>query len=272
MSSTKTAGQIRAGMGGWTFEPWDTSFYPEKLSKAKQLNFASRQVPTIEVNGTYYSTFKPPTFAKWAADAPDGFVFSLKAIRFATNRRVLAEAGESVQRFLGSGVSELGEKLGPILWQFAPTKKFDPDDFGAFLKLLPEKQDGVKLRHAVEVRTDSFIVPEFVALCRKANVAIVYADHEKYPDISDVTGDFVYARLQTGSDDEPTCYAPKDMNAWVKRAKLWAEGKAPDDLRRADPDSEAPVKPRDVFVYFITSGKVRAPHGAMAFMEKVGKQ
>src|SRR5690349_4878552 len=141
------SGTIRAGMGGWTFEPWDTSFYPEKLAKAKQLNFASRQVPTIEVNGTYYSTFKPPTFAKWAADAPDGFVFSLKAIRFATNRRVLAEAGESVQRFLDSGVSELGDKLGPILWQFAPTKKFDADDFGAFLKLLPEKQDGVKLRH-----------------------------------------------------------------------------------------------------------------------------
>src|SRR6188768_2604570 len=112
------SGKIRAGMGGWTFEPWDTSFYPDKLSKAKQLNYASRQVPTIEVNGTYYSTFKPPTFAKWAADAPDGFVFSLKAIRFSTNRRVLAEAGESVQRFLGSGVSELGDKLGPILWQF----------------------------------------------------------------------------------------------------------------------------------------------------------
>ena len=149
------SGKIRAGMGGWTFEPWDTSFYPEKLSKAKQLSYASRQVPTIAVDGTYYSAFKPPTFAKWAADAPDGFVFSLKAIRFATNRRVLAEAGESVQRFLSSGVSELGDKLGPILWQFAPTKKFDEDDFGAFLKLLPEKQDGVKLRHAVEVRTDS---------------------------------------------------------------------------------------------------------------------
>ena len=268
-SGTIRAGQIRAGMGGWTFEPWDTSFYPEKLSKAKQLGFASRQVPTIEVNGTYYSTFKPPTFAKWAAEAPDGFVFSLKAIRFATNRRVLAEAGESVQRFLSSGVSELGEKLGPILWQFAPTEKFDADDFGAFLKLLPDRQDGVKLRHAVEVRTDSFIVPEFVKLCRENNVAIVYADHEKYPDISDVSGDFVYARLQTGSDGEPTCYTPEALDAWATRAKLWAEGKAPGDLRRADPSSEAPVKPRDVFVYFITSGKVRAPHGAMDFMEAV---
>ena len=264
-----SSGTIRAGIGGWTFEPWEGTFYPGDLPKKRQLEYASGKLRSIEVNGTYYSTFKPNTFAKWAADAPDGFVFSLKAIRFSTNRRVLAEAGESVQRFLDSGVSELGDKLGPILWQFAPTKKFDADDFGAFLKLLPEKQDGVKLRHAVEVRTDSFIVPEFVALCRKNNVAIVYADHEKYPGISDVTGDFVYARLQTGSDDVPTCYTPKALGEWARRAKTWVEGKAPDDLPRADPASDAPVKPRDVFVYFITSGKVRAPHGAMAFMERV---
>jgi uncharacterized protein YecE (DUF72 family) len=264
-----TSGKIRAGMGGWTFEPWDTSFYPENLSKAKQLHYASRQVPTIEVNGTYYSTFKPPTFAKWASEAPDGFVYSLKAIRFATNRRVLAEAGESIERFLGSGVSELGDKLGPILWQFAPTKKFDPDDFGAFLKLLPEKQDGVPLRHAVEVRNPSFVVPEFVALLREHNVAVVYADHEKYPAIADVTGDFVYARLQTGEDEVETCYKPSALDAWAARAKIWAEGGTPADLPRADPSSEAPAKPRDVFVYFITSGKMRAPHGAIAFMERV---
>jgi uncharacterized protein YecE (DUF72 family) len=264
-----TSGKIRAGMGGWSFEPWETSFYPEKLSKAKQLQYASRQVPTIEVNGTYYSTFKPATFAKWAAEAPDGFVYSLKAIRFATNRRVLAEAGESVERFIGSGVSELGEKLGPILWQFAPTKKFDPDDFSAFLALLPDKSGGVKLRHAVEVRNDSFVSPDFVALARKHKVAIVYADHEKYPAIADVTGDFVYARLQTGADETPTCYPPKALDEWAARTKLWAEGKAPGDLPRADPSHDAPVKPRNVFVYFITSGKVRAPHGAIALMERV---
>ena len=265
------SGTIRAGMGGWTFEPWDVSFYPEKLAKAKQLHHASRQVPTIEINGTYYSTFKPATFAKWTKETPEGFVFSLKAIRFATNRRVLAEAGESVERFLASGVSELGHKLGPILWQFAPTKKFDAQDFGAFLALLPEKQDGVKLRHAVEVRNDSFIVPEFPALLRKHDVAVVYADHEKYPAIADVTGDFVYARLQTGADDIPTCYTPKRLDEWAARAKLWAEGKAPDDLPLADPGHKAPVKARDVFVYFITSGKVRAPYGAMAFMQRIGR-
>ncbi|PLP58552.1 DUF72 domain-containing protein [Mesorhizobium loti] len=264
------AGRIRSGMGGWTFEPWDTSFYPETLSKAKQLNYASRQVPTIEVNGTYYSTFKPPTFAKWAKDAPDDFVFSLKAIRFATNRRVLGEAGESVQRFLGSGVSELGNKLGPILWQFAPTKRFDADDFGAFLALLPEKQDGVPLRHAVEVRHDSFTAPEFAALARKHNVAIVYADHAKYPAIADATGEFVYARLQTGSDDNPDCYTPKALDEWAERARIWAAGEEPNDLKRADPSTKAGVKPRDVFVYFITEGKVRAPFGAMALMKRVG--
>ncbi|MGB3389673.1 MAG: DUF72 domain-containing protein [Pseudaminobacter sp.] len=264
------SGKIRAGMGGWTFEPWETSFYPEKLAKAKQLQYASRQVPTIEVNGTYYSSFKPNTFAKWTNEAPEGFVFSLKGNRFVTNRRVLGEAGESMTRFLESGVSELGEKLGPILWQFAPTKKFNPEDFEAFLSLLPEKQDGVPLRHAIEVRNPSFVVPEFVALARKHNVAIVYADHATYPAIADVTGDFVYARLQTGHDEIPTCYPPSALDAWAARARLWAEGKAPSDLPLAAPAQEAPVKPRDVFVYFITSGKVHAPHGAMAFMERIG--
>ena len=265
-------GTIRAGMGGWTFEPWDKSFYPDKLAKAKQLQYASRQVPTIEVNGTYYSSFKEPTFVKWANESPEGFVFSLKGNRFVTNRRVLAEAGESMTRFLESGVTALGEKLGPILWQFAPTKKFDPDDFEAFLKLLPEKQDGVKLRHAVEVRNDSFVVPEFAALARKHKVAIVYADHAKYPAMAEVTGDFVYARLQTGSDDNPDCYEPKRLDEWAGRAKIWAQGKIPADLPRADETADAAVTPRDVFVYFITEGKVRAPFGAMALMKRVAEQ
>lgn len=265
-----TSGKIRAGMGGWTFEPWDTSFYPDKLAKAKQLQYASRQVPTIEVNGTYYSSFKEPTFLKWAGDTPDGFVFSLKGNRFVTNRRVLAEAGESMMRFLESGVAALGDKLGPILWQFMPTKKFDADDFERFLKLLPEKQDGVKLRHAVEVRNDSFVVPEFPALLRKYNVAVVYADHATYPAIADITSDFVYARLQTGSDDNTDCYEPKRLDAWAERVKIWAAGKEPDDLVKADPKTSAPVKPRDVFAYFITEGKVRAPFGAQALMKRVG--
>lgn len=262
-------GRIRAGMGGWTFEPWDTSFYPDKLVKAKQLHYASRQVPTIEVNGTYYSSFKEPTFVKWANESPEGFVFSLKGNRFVTNRRVLGEAGESMSRFLESGVAALGDKLGPILWQFMPTKKFDPDDFEAFLKLLPEKQDGVRLRHALEVRNDSFVVPEFVALARKYHAAIVYADHAKYPAIADLTADFVYARLQTGKDDNPDCYEPQRLDDWAARARTWAQGDAPADLPRVDPSAKAPAEPRDVFVYFITEGKVRAPFGAMALMRRL---
>ena len=265
-----TSGTIRAGMGGWTFEPWEGSFYPDKLAKAKQLRHASREVRTIEVNGTYYSTFKPETFAKWAADAPDDFVFSLKAIRFATNRRVLAEAGESVQRFLDSGVAELGEKLGPILWQFAPTKKFDAADFEGFLNVLPARQDGVPLRHALEVRHDSFVVPEFVALARKYGAAIVYAHHAVYPGIADVTGDFVYARLQRGSDDNENCYREDELDGWAARAKEWAAGGQPGDLPCADPSVTAARKPRNVFVYFITEGKSRAPFGAMALQKRVG--
>lgn len=263
------SGTIRAGMGGWTFEPWNTSFYPEKLPKTKQLEYASRQVPTIEVNGTFYSTMKPATFAKWASEAPEGFVFSLKGHRFVTNRRVLGEAAESVAHFVGSGVVELGEKLGPILWQLAPFKKFDADDIDAFLGLLPDRKDGVKLRHAIEVRHDSFVVPEFVAILKKHKIPVVYADHESYPAIADVTGDFVYARLQTGSDENEDCYTPKALDQWAGRVKDWAAGKEPADLPRADPSAKAEARPRDVFAYFITEGKVRAPFGAMALMKHV---
>lgn len=263
------AGTIRAGMGGWTFEPWEGTFYPDKLAKKRQLEYASRQVPTIEVNGTYYSGFTPATYAKWHAETPDGFVFSIKGNRFVTNRKVLAEAAESMAKFFGQGLEELGPKLGPIVWQFAPTKKFDPDDFEGFLKLLPEKHAGLLLRHALEVRHDSFAVPEFVALAKKHKAAICYAHHHEYPEFADVTADFVYARLQKGEDDIATAYAPEALDGWVERAKIWAEGSQPDDLPLADPDNNPPKKGRDVFVYIIHEGKLRAPQGAMAFMQRV---
>ena len=263
------AGTIRVGMGGWTFEPWEGTFYPEKLPKKKQLDFASRQVPTIEVNGTYYSTFKPSVFAGWAAETPHDFVFSLKANRFITNRKILGTAEESMHRFLTSGLSELGPKLGPIVWQFAHTKRFEPDDFEAFLKLLPEKQDGLPLRHVLEVRHGSFAVPEFVALAARYGVTICYAHHHDYPEFADVTGDLVYARLQKGEDSVPTAYAPKELDRWAARAKAWAEGGQPDDLPLADPGHKPAKEPRDVFVYIIHEGKIRAPHGAMALMERV---
>ena len=264
-----TSGKIRAGMGGWTFEPWEGTFYPDKLAKKKQLEYASRHVPTIEVNGTYYSGFTPATYAKWASETPSDFVFSVKGNRFVTNRKVLAEAGESIARFFAQGLEELGDKLGPIVWQFAPTKKFDSDDFEAFLKLLPEKLHGRALRHVLEVRNGSFAVPEFVALARKYKAAICYAHHHDYPEFADVTSDLVYARLQKGEDSIPTAYSPDALDKWATRAKLWAEGSQPDDLPLADPSHTPEKRVRDVFVYIIHEGKLRAPQGAMAFMERL---
>ncbi len=264
------AGKIRVGVGGWTFDPWEGTFYPADLPKKRQLEYASSKLTAIEVNGTYYSTQKPATFAKWASEVPEGFVFSLKASRYSTNRRVLAEAGESVTRFLEQGLTELGPHLGPILWQFAPTKKFDPDDFAAFLALLPEKQDGLVLRHVVEVRHPSFQVPEFIDLLAKHKVAVVCADHDEYPMLPDVTAEFVYARLQRGSDDVPTCYPESDMNLWAERLKTWAAGDQPGDLPLIAGDRKVETLPRDVFAFFITGGKVNAPRGAETLIERLG--
>jgi uncharacterized protein YecE (DUF72 family) len=266
-------GLVRAGIGGWTFEPWEGTFYPDGLPKKRQLEYASRQLATIEVNGTYYSTFKPDTFAKWAAATPDDFVFSLKANRFATNRRVLAEAGDSIKRFLDSGPTMLGSRLGPILWQFAPTKKFDSSDFGAFLELLPDRFDGQPLRHAVEVRHPSFVSPDFVALIRRFGVAVVYADHPTYPAIADLSGNFVYARLQKGDDEIATGYPPAGIAAWAAAANTWAEGGVPEALasQLAAQAKSADKQPRDVFVYFIHGGKVRAPAAAQALMAALGR-
>jgi uncharacterized protein YecE (DUF72 family) len=243
-------------------------FYPEKLVQAKELQYAASKLTSIEINGTDYGSQKPESFRKWAREVPDGFVFSLKGPRFATNRRVLAEAGDSVKRFYDSGVLELGDRLGPVLWQFAPTKKFDPLDFGKFLELLPRKLDGRTLRHVVEVRHDSFAVPEFVALLRSFETPVVFAEHGKYPAIGDLAGDFVYARLQKGNDELKTCYPPKALDAWAKRLQLWAAGSEPDDLPRVE-TTRPDKKPRDVFAYVIHEGKVRAPAGAMELIRRV---
>ena len=267
-AAPKKSANIYIGVGGWTFAPWRGVFYPEKLTQAKELEYAASKLTSIEINGTYYGSQKPESFRKWAREVPDGFVFSLKGPRFATNRRVLAEAGDSVKRFYDSGVLELGDRLGPVLWQFAPTKKFDGADFGKFLELLPRKLEGRALRHVVEVRHDSFAVPEFIALLRNFETPVVFAEHGKYPAIADITGDFVYARLQKGNDELKTCYPPKQLDAWAKRFQTWAGGGEPDDLPRADP-TPAKKTPRDVFAYVIHEGKVRAPAGAMELIERV---
>jgi uncharacterized protein YecE (DUF72 family) len=263
-----TRGQVRIGVGGWTFPPWRGVFYPDDLPQKNELTYASRHLTAIEINGTYYGSQKPESFRKWAKETPDGFVFTLKGNRFCTNRKVLAEAGESVGRFFDQGVTELGDKLGPVLWQFAPTKKFDEADFGAFLDLLPRELGGRTIRHCVEVRNPTFRDPAFAALLRKHEIPVVFADHGAYPALADVTGDFVYARLQTGSDDIDTAYAPKDLDAWAGRLKTWAEGGRPDDLPCADEAHTAAKTPRDVFAFIIHEGKVRAPAGAMALIER----
>jgi uncharacterized protein YecE (DUF72 family) len=259
---------IRVGIGGWTFPPWRGSFYPEGLARKRELEFASRAVTAIEINGTYYSSFKPASFAGWAAAAPDGFVFAVKASRFCTNRKVLAEAGDSIERFVSQGLVELGDKLGPILWQFMATKTFDAEDFAAFLALLPARHQGVALRHAVQVRHPSFAVPAFVEMARRAGVAIVYADSADYPAIADVSGTLVYARLENAQSDEPAGYAPAALDRWAAAAGEWAAGGQPAALPYVT-HAAPPRQPRDTFVFFINGAKERAPAGAQALIERL---
>jgi uncharacterized protein YecE (DUF72 family) len=262
-------GQIHVGIGGWTYEPWRGVFYPKGLPHAKELGYASERLSSIEVNGTFYRSQTPATFRKWASEVPADFVFALKGPRFAVNRRVLKEAGDSIKRFLDSGVTELGGHLGPLLWQFAPTKKFDAADFEGFLELLPGTFDGRALRHVIEVRHDSFGTPEFITLLRKFAMPVVFTDHAKYPNIADLTGDFVYARLQQGDDKIPTAYPPKALADWADRLRSWARGKEPEDLPRVGPPPQTKAAARDVFAYVIHEGKIRAPAGAMALIARL---
>ena len=259
---------IRVGIGGWTYEPWRGLFFPEKLPKTKELSHASRQVTSIEVNGTFYSTFTPSTFRRWAEETPDDFIFSLKAPRIAVNRRVLADAAPSIDKFFASGVGELKSKLGPILWQLAPTKKYDPENIAAFIKLLPESIDGLKLRHALEVRNESFRSADFIAQVRKAGIAVVLADSEKYPLIADLSADFVYVRLQEAKAEVETGYGAKALEAWATLAKAWERGEEPEQFPLVAPQGK-PLKSRDVFIYFINGAKERAPAAAVALIRRL---
>lgn len=262
------AKKIRVGIGGWVFEPWRGTFYPEGLTQKRELEYASSKLSTIEINGTYYGSQKPESFAKWHDETPDGFVFALKGPRFATNRRVLSEAGSSIERFLESGLTELKERLGPINWQFAPTKKFDPEDFEGFLKLLPKTYGGRDIRHAVEVRHESFKSPDFIALLKEHGVAVVTAADAHYPQIGDITASFVYVRAMGTSENENLGYSKKALDAWAKRAKEWAAGDAPKDVETVS--KHKPLKSgRDVFLYVISGAKVRNPAAAMAIAERL---
>lgn len=248
----KNAGNIHVGVGGWTFEPWrGGAFYPEKWPQAKELDYAGQHLTGIEINGTFYGRQKPASFVKWRDAVPDGFVFTAKASRYCTNRKVLAEAGESIARFVEQGITELGGKLGPILWQLAATKQFDADDMAAFLALLPAEQDGVRLRHAIEPRHESFADPAFFAMARAAGVAVVYAEAEKYPRFDEQTADFTYARIQTAREDLPAGYEDAEFDRLAAQAQDWARGG------------------RDVFLYFISGAKVRNPAAAQALIARL---
>ena len=260
---------IRVGIGGWTFPPWRGVFYPPGLPQARELEYASRHVTAIEINGTFYRTQTPASFRKWASETPDDFVFTLKAPRFLVNRQVLAEAGPFMPKFFESGITELGPKLGPILWQLAPTKRFDEADLAGFLGLLPRELDGIRLRHALEVRHTSFAVPRLVELAREHGAAVVLADSETYPSIPDATADFMYLRLQRAAEELPTGYPAAALETWAARARRWSEGGAPEDLRCVAGTPPAAAK-RDVFVFMINGAKVRAPAAAIAMLGRLG--
>ena len=262
------AGAIHIGVGGWDFDPWRGTFYPPGLPKTKQLEHLAARLTATEVNATFYKLQSPALFERWAKMTPEGFKFAIKASRFCTNRRDLGEAGEAIGKFCAQGFTELGEKLGPILWQLAPTKRFDADELRAFLVLLPASREGLALRHALEVRHESFKCREFVAMARAANVAIVFADHETYPEIADLTADFVYARLQRAREAEPAGYGADALDRWARVARGWAAGESPAGLDYLS-DARAERRPRDVFAFFISGDKLRNPAAAEALIGRL---
>ena len=243
-------GNIRIGVGGWTYEPWRDNFYPAGLRQADELAFAAKALTAIEVNGTYYGTQKPETFAKWAKETPEGFVFTLKAPRFATSRRVLAEGGESIARFLASGLTELGPKLGAINWQLPPTKKFDPEDMAAFLDLLPDRLGGLPLHHAIEARHESFACDAFSTLLRDRGIAAVQAADSDYPQIAVATAPFAYLRIMGTRADEPLGYSEADLDHWADRLR---------DMART----------REVFLFVISGHKAANPAAARALIARL---
>lgn len=242
---------IRVGIGGWTYEPWRGLFYPAGLAHKNELEYAARQLTAIEINATFYSRQKPESWRKWRETVPAGFQFSLKASRFSTARKVLADSAGSIATFFGQGFTELGDRLGPVLWQFANTKAFERDDFARFLDLIPDLHDGVPLRHALEVRHPSFADPAFLDLARARNMAVMFVDHAEFPRIDEQTADFTYARLQCSEEEVATGYDAAALDRWARQAKAWAKGG------------------RDVFVFFVAGAKLRNPAAATALIERL---
>jgi uncharacterized protein YecE (DUF72 family) len=246
-----TSAKVRIGIGGWTYPPWRGTFYPDKLSQAKELEFASQQLGAIEINGTFYGRQKPKSWEAWEKTVPEGFQFAVKGSRFCVMRSRLCEGAEGIGNFIAQGFSALGPKLGPILWQFAGRRQFDRDDIAGFIDLLPTEIDGIALRHAIEPRHESFRDERFFELCRARNIAVVFEDSDEYPCIEADTADFTYARLQRMREDVPTGYDHAALDAFAERARRWQKSG------------------RDAYMFMINGAKVRAPAAALALQERL---
>ncbi|MEN1970886.1 DUF72 domain-containing protein [Luteimonas sp. MJ204] len=260
--------RIRTGIGGWTYAPWRDNFYPKGLVQRRELEYASRKLSAIEINGTYYRAQTPATYAKWRDETPAGFVFSAKAPKRIMQSRVLAGTGPQVEDFVG-GIATLGDRLGPLVWQFDSGTRIDREDFAAFLALLPREADGRPLRHVLDVRDHHFVDARYLALARRHGMATVFTDSDEHPSFADVTADFVYARLMRARAGTPTGYPGAELARWAERARTWAAGRDPGDLPRIEPASGNAAVPRDVFVYFISAAKERNPAAAMALHERL---
>ncbi|HVJ09437.1 MAG TPA: DUF72 domain-containing protein [Acidisarcina sp.] len=288
------AGLVKIGISGWTYAPWRGVFYPEDLPHKRELTYASGVLNSIEINGTFYSMQRPGSFARWAEETPDDFVFSIKGPRYLTHIRRLKDAEQPLANFLSSGLLALGRKLGPILWQLPPNFRYQPELLEQFFELLPHDtveaaslalkhddwMEGRSLcepalqqpvRHAIEVRNKSFAVPEFIALARKYRVAIVCADTVEWPRMMDVTADFMYCRLHGSEELYASGYTDEALDQWADRVVAWAHGTEPDDAERVSQENPVESKSRDVFVYFDNDLKVRAPFDAQGLQRRVDK-
>lgn len=265
-----TAPAIRAGIGGWVYPEWrGGAFYPPGLPQKRELEWASRQLGAIEINATYHRLQKPQSFRNWRDQTPEGFVFAVKGSSYVTNRKVLAEAGPSLGRFFAQGLEELGDRLGPVLWQLMATKRFDADDIAAFFALLPQDLGGIPLRHAIEVGHESFACAQFVALARQARVAIVWCEQARRPAMADRTADFAYLRCKNLEADRPTGYAPADIDRIAGLCRAWAAGEAPEPLSYAGERADSAGRAGDVYAFMINGAKHRAPAAALALAAKV---
>ena len=258
---------IRTGIGGWTFAPWRDNFYPRGLVQRRELEYASRRLSAIEVNGTYYGAQKPATYARWRDETPPGFVFSAKAPKRIVQSRALAKAGPQVEDFVG-GIATLGDRLGPLVWQFDRGTRIDRESFAAFVDLLPREAAGRALRHVLDVRDPEFVDADYLALARRHGVATVFTDSDEHPSFADITAGFVYARLMRARANVANGYPAAELARWAARAREWARGGEPADLPRIGPPAAA-TAPREVFVFFISAAKERNPAAAMALHKRL---